>query len=194
MTRFPQNLRLDRNRFEVGLTKLQILIDIMIDRILGAVLKVIGTVLVLDVVLQIAARYLPFEVSWTDEIARLLFVWFSMLSMALTYAKNQHLCIDYLYLKCNIKSQIVFDYISIILVLITSLIFTYTGIQVVGVISRQKSSILHMSMSYFYAAVPVGFAIVALFNIFTLVDKFVKNKKLIGNSQLSSNTEGEIKS
>lgn len=166
----------------------------MIDRILGAVLKVIGTVLVLDVVLQIAARYLPFEVSWTDEIARLLFVWFSMLSMALTYAKNQHLCIDYLYLKCNIKSQIVFDYISIILVLITSLIFTYTGIQVVGVISRQKSSILHMSMSYFYAAVPVGFAIVALFNIFTLVDKFVKNKKLIGNSQLSSNTEGEIKS
>lgn len=164
---------------------MQVLIDVMIDRILGFVLKVVGTILVLDVLLQIAARYLPFTVSWTDEIARLLFVWFAMLSMALTYAKNQHLFIDFLYLKCSPKSQKVFDYISLFLVLVTSVIFTVTGIQVVKIVSSQKSSMLEMSMGYFYAAVPVGFAIVALFNIFTLVEKFSANRK---NAALAANS------
>ena len=170
---------------------MQILIDIMIDRILGAILRVVGIVLVLDVILQIAARYLPLEVSWTDEVARLLFVWFAMLSMALTYAKNQHLCIDYLYLKCGRTSQIVFDYLSISLIIITSILFTYTGIQVTQLVARQKSSIMHISMSWFYAAVPVGFAIVALFDIFTLVDKFMSNKKIMKDSQLLNNGAGE---
>ncbi len=152
---------------------MQILIDVMIDRILGLILKVIGTVLVLDVLLQIAARYLPFNVSWTDEIARLLFVWFALLSMALTYAKNQHLFIDFIYLKCRPKIQKLFDYISLFLVLITSLIFTFTGIAVVKIVSTQKSSILQLSMGYFYAAVPVGFGIVALFDLFTLTEKII---------------------
>lgn len=155
---------------------MQILIDVMIDRILGFVLKVVGSLLVLDILLQIAARYLPFNVSWTDDVARLLFAWFAMLSMALTYAKNQHLFIDFIYIKCNHKVQKVFDFISLFLVLITSLIFTFTGIQVVKIVSTQESSILQISMGYFYAAVPVGFAIVALFIFFTLVEKFIANR------------------
>ena len=165
---------------------MQKVIDVMIDRILGFVLKFVGTILVLDVLLQIAARYLPITVNWTDEVARLMFVWFAMLSMALTYAKNQHLCIDYFYLKFNLKTQVVFDYVSIILVLATSLVLAYTGIQVMNVVAMQKSSILNISMAYFYAAIPAGFAIVALFNIFTLVDKIHLYKNRVAKSTLET--------
>ncbi|MBS6642378.1 MAG: TRAP transporter small permease [Clostridiaceae bacterium] len=149
----------------------------VIDVILTSLLKVIGSALVLDILLQIAARYLPIRVTWTDEIGRLLFVWFAMLSTAMAYAKNQHLCIDYIYLKFNKKVQRLLDYFSIILVLVTSSVLSYTGIQVMKIVAAQKSPILKISMSYFYASVPVGFAFILIFNIVTLIDKLIIQKK-----------------
>ncbi|MBT9774938.1 TRAP transporter small permease subunit [Clostridium sp. MCC353] len=149
----------------------------VIDVILTSLLKVIGSALVLDILLQIAARYLPIRVTWTDEIGRLLFVWFAMLSTAMAYAKNQHLCIDYIYLKFNKKVQKLLDYFSIILVLATSSVLFYTGIQVMKIVAAQKSPILKISMSYFYASVPVGFAFILIFNIVTLIDKLIIQKK-----------------
>lgn len=151
--------------------------QIIIDVLLASLLKIIGSALVLDILLQITARYLPIRITWTDEIGRLLFVWFAMLSTAIAYAKNQHLCIDYIYLKFSKKVQKLLDYLSIILVLITSSTLTYTGIQVMKVVAAQKSPILKISMSYFYASVPVGFAFILVFNIVTLINKLIVQKK-----------------
>lgn len=149
----------------------------MIDHVLGIVLKILGTVLVIVVLLQITARYLPISASWTDEVARLLFVWFALLSMALTYAKNQHLFIDYIYLKLGIKTRAVLDLISISLVLISSAILTVTGWKVLKIVGVQKSSVLQISMKYFYLAVPVAFGIVVLFDSCVLIQKYLEYKK-----------------
>lgn len=150
---------------------------ILIDVILAGLLKIIGSVLVADILLQIAARYLPIRVTWTDEIGRLLFVWFSMLATAMTYAKNQHLSIDYFYLKFGKKVQKVLDYFSLILVMVSSGILTYTGFQVQQVVAQQRSPILKISMSYFYMAVPVGFGFVVLFSIVTLLDRLTAENR-----------------
>ena len=138
----------------------------LIDGILASLLKIIGTCLLLDILLQIAVRYMPFiHASWTDEVARLLFVWFAMLSTAMAYAKNAHLSIDILYNKLPKKAEIFLDYFSVIAVMISSVILTWYGIKLLDIVKMQMAPILKIPMTWFYLAVPVGFAFVALFTI-----------------------------
>ena len=100
-----------------------------------------------------------------------------MLATAMAYAKNQHLSIDYFYLKFGKRVQTVLDYFSLILVMVSSAVLTYTGFQVQQVVSQQRSPILKISMSCFYMAVPVGFGFVVLFSIVTLLDRITAKDK-----------------
>ncbi|MBO7709401.1 MAG: TRAP transporter small permease [Lachnospiraceae bacterium] len=142
----------------------------LIDGILATLLKIIGTCLLLDILLQIAGRYIHvIHATWTDEVARLLFVWFAMLSTALAYAKNAHLSIDVLYNKLPKKAQVFLDYFSVIAVMVSSFVLTWVGIKLLSIVKMQKAPILKISMTWFYLAVPVGFAFVVLFTVVQLL-------------------------
>ena len=153
------------------------LIHIVFDVIVGFVVKVVGVVMMVSVLLQIASRYLPFTLGWTDEVARLMFVWFCMLSTAIAYEKGHHLCIDYFTLKMKRKLQVFLGYLSMLLVLAFSVVLTVKGIEILEIVSIQKSPVMQLSMSYFYASIPVGFGLVVIFSVLALIHRVQNHGK-----------------
>lgn len=153
------------------------LIHSVYDRILGIMVTIIGIVMVCAVLLQISARYLPVAgLIWTEELARLTFIWFFFLSAALTLSKKKHLGIDFFYLKATKKLQYYLDILAQVVIFMFGIIITYYGIHLVGIVSIQKSPVLQLSLSYFYAAVPAAGVLFALISGLSIVKLYLMQK------------------
>jgi TRAP-type C4-dicarboxylate transport system permease small subunit len=163
-------------------------VHIIFDVIIGFIIKLIAFVMISSVLLQIAFRYLPITgTTWTEELGRLTFLWFCMLSTAVTFVKGQHLFIDFFYLKFPKIARIVCDYVSLLLVLGFSTLVTVNGIRLLEFVGKQHSPVMRLSILWFYLSVPVGCGLIMLFTILSLIDLiFLKGK--IG-SAVSANDE-----
>ena len=58
-------------------------VESAIRQVMGVIVKILGIALLITVVVQVVSRYFPVTMVWTDELSRFLFVWFSMLAIAL---------------------------------------------------------------------------------------------------------------
>ena len=159
------------------------LIDIVFNVISAFIVKVVGLVMIISVLLQIASRYLPFTLLWTDEVARLTFIWFCMLATAIAYEKSNHLCLDYFVLKLSKRVQNILEYAAQIIVFVFSVVITVKGIELIGVVAVQRSPVLNLSMSVFYSAIPFGFGLIAIFDLLSFIQKITRR----------SDTRGEAK-
>jgi TRAP-type C4-dicarboxylate transport system permease small subunit len=165
---------------------MQKLVFFIYDTCLGFFAKIIGLVMLLSVVVQIACRYLPMApLRWTEELARLSFIWYCFIGAAATLAKRKHLTIDYFYLKLNKRMQKIFNTLSWIVVIGFSSALTVYGLHMVKVVSIQRSPMLDLSMSLFYAAVPAGCFLFAFYGLVSLIGC------VRGDNMAMAVTEGE---
>lgn len=139
-----------------------------VDVALAFIVKVLGIALLATVTLQILARYLPFTMVWTEEMSRLLFVWYAMLSVAMSYIEEKHLFLDVVYNKLKPMAKHILDGVSHVFVLLPAIIVTMNGFRLLKMVSIQKAPILSISMAWFYAAVPVGFLFVLIHAVFSI--------------------------
>ena len=145
-------------------------IHFIYDTCLGFLAKVVGCVMVLSVVVQIACRYLPMTpFGWTEELARLTFIWFCFIGAAMTLSRMKHLTIDYFYLKMNEQSKFALNVLTWVVVTVFSSIAAYYGATLVTIVAMQKSPMLQLPMSYFYASVPFGCGLFAFYGFVSLV-------------------------
>lgn len=134
------------------------------DTCLGFAVKVVGSVMVLSVVIQIACRYFPMApLRWTEEMARLTFIWFSFLGAAMTLSRFKHLAIDFFYLKMSPRIRRFLNLLTWLVVIGFSGVIGLYGMWLTRIVDMQRSPMLQLPMSYFYAAVPVGAALFALY-------------------------------
>lgn len=162
-------------------------IHILYDNILANIVKVIGIVMILAVLLQIAARYLmshPF--SWTEELSRFSFIWFCFLGSVVTYTKNLHLGIDFLYRKFSSKGRMVLDLIINVLIFIFGFVLVKYGITLLGMTSFQQSPVLRIPMSYIYASLPVTGVLFLIFTVYRVKLLFDLNSSKAINTVESS--------
>ena len=78
-------------------------------RFLELLLTIIFLLLLLDVLLQVFSRHiLNISFSFTEELARFLLIWLTILGSSYLNAKKEHLSMDYFYTKFskNIKPVI----------------------------------------------------------------------------------------
>ena len=143
-------------------------------------LKLLGIALILTVGAQIASRYIPnVKLVWTEELSRLIFVWYALLSIAVAYIEDKHLSLDILYEKLGPKAQRFLDGLEVVLTLVVSLVITVKGFGLLGTVKIQTSPILQVPMSVFYAAIPVGFVFVSVFALLNCIEflgTFVKKE------------------
>ena len=137
-------------------------IESVVKKIIGFIIKVLGIALLITVVLQVISRYVPITMIWTDELSRFLFVWFSMMAIALAYMENKHLSMDFLYEKLSPKVKYVLDCLSEVLVFAAAMVVSIEGYRLLKTVAIQKAPISHLGMNWFYMAVPVGFTLVAI--------------------------------
>lgn len=152
-----------------------------IDKILEVFLVILTSALVLDVVWQVASRYLLANPSsFTDELAVFLLIWVGMAGAAYVKGKNEHLAIDILPDKLqpqNKNKLLVFINFLIIIFSITVMVIggawlVYTRFQM-----GQVSSALQVPLGYVYSIVPISGLLMIYYSIDDIINLINANKK-----------------
>ncbi len=164
-----------------------------LNRILEIFVIVIFAVLVIDVLWQIFSRFiLSNPSSFTDELARFLLIWLSLLGGAYTLGKRLHLSIDLLSHKLSEKQSLVVDCFAQIVILsfvVSVLIVGGSRLVFVTLFLEQTSAALNIPLGYVYSILPISGSIMVLYCIHFFIDNVIKIKKL--NTPSFSNTEKE---
>lgn len=136
-------------------------------RTLNAVAKaaIIGafTVMVAAAILQVVSRYVfNSPLGWTEELAKLLMVWWTFLAVAVLAFRGRLLAIDALLLAMPAKTA----HLVLAVAQIISAIFigwlAWLGIRLVGLAGAQITPALDIPYAIVYASLPAGLAVASL--------------------------------
>ena len=124
-------------------------------------------ILVLDVVWGVVTRYVVGEqAKWTEELARFLLIWVSMLGGALAFRRREHLGIDFLVTLMHPDTRKGMRWLKFGIVCFTTLlVFLYGGTRIVfdAFAAEQTTPALGWKMGYVYVAVPLAGVFILLF-------------------------------
>ncbi len=153
-------------------------------------LMVAMAVLVVDVLYGVGTRYLLGEqASWTEELARMLLIWVSLLGGAVAYGAKAHLGVDYLVEKMEVVSQKAMKLIVDLLVL-----FFAVSVLLVGGWSLtsetfhfgQMMMALDIPKGYVYMAVPISGIFFIIFALESMFETFSGVKEKDVESELAT--------
>lgn len=130
------------------------------------------SIMLLSVLWGVATRYIfANQSSWTDELARFMLIWVSIIGAAYISGKNAHIAIDllpgYLSEKNNLRLQVL---VSAIVSLFVLAIFILGGLRYVFISFKlgQTSAALELPMGYVYLVLPLAGVIIIYFKIIQL--------------------------
>ena len=115
--------------------------------------------------IQVVCRYVfQNSLTWSEEMARYLFVWLVYFSVAYTAKKEAHIRIDAAINIYPKKARPYVEILSEIIVLAFAVFIAVTSVTVFQKISAsgQISPALHVPMQFVYAAPLVGFVLTAI--------------------------------
>jgi TRAP-type C4-dicarboxylate transport system permease small subunit len=123
-------------------------------------------VLVADVFLGVWSRYvLQATFQWYDEVARLCFVWMVFLGAASAVRRGAHFRLHLLIDRFGPRLRRANDLLVGLLVVVFGGVLVAGGVAMWPVARRQVTDSLELSMLWFYAALPVGGALMILFSL-----------------------------
>ena len=141
---------------------------------LNAVLMGAVLLLVVDVCWGVFTRYVMGEqAKWTEELARFLLVWVSLLGGAVAFGTKGHLGVDYFVGKFHPdaqKSMAVFVHLVVLFFAVS--IFLYGGGRVVSdaLAMEQMTPALGWKMGHVYLALPIAGVFMVLYTVEALVE------------------------
>lgn len=175
------------------LTKIR---HILVKTLEWAVILLMGS-LVLDVIWQVATRYLLKEPSsWTDELATLLIVWVTLFGASVAFVKHGHLGVDYLTNKLRPRHrQYTTLAVHLLVAFFAGMILIYGGIKLVllTLLTNQVSPALGVKMGHVYLALPISGFFILLFSIENLAALRGKSAKETQEDAVSLKHEGGLK-
>lgn len=152
-----------------------------LDNILAAFVTFLMAVLVINVLWQVASRYLVgHPSSFTDELAGYLLIWVGLLGATYITGKKEHLAIDLLHHKLSPQKKIRVNLIINVLIALFGL-----GVLVIGggnlvfitLYLKQVSSALQFPIGYVYLVLPLSGIFVIYYSIYDIVYPQIKENK-----------------
>jgi TRAP-type C4-dicarboxylate transport system permease small subunit len=132
------------------------LLDYWIARIETAVIVLLVTLLTAVTFAQVVTRYvLGDSLIWSEEAARYLFVWVSMIGAALALREGGHFGLDILIRPMPRLKPILGPLVTLVVVVFL-VILLKTGIDETRLASMQFAMTFQMRMQWAYLALPVG--------------------------------------
>ena len=147
------------------------LLGYVYNHIEGVLLALLASVLVLDVLLGIVARYVHLEVVFATELGKYIFIWLSCIGIAVAAKDKQHIRLNFIVERLPIPRKVTWV-ISQILFLFMAMFFLYWGFQLTKMhYSMNKSAMgFDFPMFVFTLALPIGFA----FTSIRLIDELIR--------------------
>ena len=156
-----------------------------IDRALEFFLVILMGSLVIDVVWQVASRFVFKDPSsFTDELATFLLIWVGLAGAAYVKGKNEHLAIDILHTKLSpfqVNRMMIF--INFLIIVFSMAIMVTGGIWLVYTrfVTGQLSAALQIPVGYVYMIVPISGLLMAYYAADD-IRLLVKEYKLLKNN------------
>ena len=127
--------------------------------------------LTIVVLWQVIARYIMTNPSsWTEELARFMLVWVSILGAAYVSGRREHIAIDILQQRMKPERKRKFQvFIDFIIILFAFFVFVLGGVNLVEITLHQISSAMRIPLGYVYAIIPFSGVLII---IYALLDIF----------------------
>lgn len=145
---------------------------------------IIGIIMLYTTVImtiEVIGRYFfAHSFSWSEELVRYSFAWFTMLGASYAVREKANICVDGLLKKLPEKLATVIEMVGQLLCIAFMLYLTYAAAKYTMFIYNGGStaSATGIPMAYVYASVPVGFLLISLRMIIDILKTFfVRNKK-----------------
>lgn len=148
-------------------------------RLLEIALILAVLVLVLDVLWGVFTRYTMGEqAKWSEELARFLLIWVSLLGAAVAFGEKAHLGVDYFVGLLHPKSQKLLTVFGQVLILIFAVtIFIYGGSRVVFDNLGQRTPALLWRMGHVYLALPIAGVFITFFTVEQLLETLLSKEE-----------------
>jgi TRAP-type C4-dicarboxylate transport system permease small subunit len=138
-------------------------IDHILAKAEAAVLITLVAVMTVVVFLQVVYRYvLTQPLHWSEELARYLFVWLSMLGATLGLQKRGHFGLDFFYRMFPDKGRRFLQFAIYLLIESVLLVILIQGIKLVQTTVLQESPAMAISMGWAYGCLPVAAALMTI--------------------------------
>jgi TRAP-type C4-dicarboxylate transport system permease small subunit len=122
---------------------------------------------------QVIARFVFNDpISWSEEIARFLFLWITLIGASYAIAFGKHFCVDFLISRFPPNLQKVTVWFVALCVFAFAAIMIYYGLSVTWRTRFQVSAALELPMCYPYFCIPLS----GLFTVIHLITGFFPDK------------------
>lgn len=153
-----------------------------IDSFLFWVLVILMSIMTLNVLWQVASRYLTKSPSsFTDELARFLLIWVSLLGASYVTGKKLHLAIDILPSKLRGRKERNLNmFIYLVVAAFALLVMVWGGINLVYITLtlKQTSAALNVPLGYIYSVIPLSGIIIIYYSLANMFDHRVEAEQI----------------
>ncbi|PKM54158.1 MAG: TRAP transporter small permease [Firmicutes bacterium HGW-Firmicutes-5] len=140
--------------------KIRFFLDQLVN--VSVILCVIGMIIV--IFMQVIFRFIfNNPLSWSEELARYLFVWITFLGASICARERGHIGMDFVVSKFPDKWQSIVEHIGLLLMIVTSITIAITSMETVISNFGQTSPALRLNMGFIYSAIPIGFIYTAVY-------------------------------
>jgi TRAP-type C4-dicarboxylate transport system permease small subunit len=146
-----------------------------VDKILGIISMLLFAALIIVVVIQILSRYFPYDVIWTEELSRYLFVYSMVTAAPLALRRNEFITVDILIEALPEKGQRIYESIIAGAIAIFSLVLFIYSLTFINLGLDFYSPTLGFLMAYAYAAIPLLAILLFVYSITYIVDRYQNN-------------------
>jgi len=145
---------------------------IAICRLLEIVLVLAVLVLVLDVLWGVFTRYAWGEqAKWSEELARFLLIWISLLGGAVAFGEKAHLGVDYFVGLMDPRvRKLLAVFGQLVILFFAATIFIFGGYRVVADNLGQTTAALQWKMGHVYLALPIAGVFIIFFTLEQLLE------------------------
>lgn len=141
-----------------------------VKQIIEGILIVLFALLVVDVLWQVLARYfVKGSYSFTEELARFLLIWLSIMGAAYLNACKGHLSMDFLYSKLSEQNQFRLSVFGEVVILIFALLVMVVGgsnLVYITLHLEQLSGTLQIPLGYVYSILPISGLLIMSFSVY----------------------------
>ena len=146
-----------------------------IDKILANFLVIIMAVMVINVLWQVASRFIiGTPSSFTDELARYLMIWIGILGAAYVSGRNMHVAIDVLPRRFNVPIQqglILMVRLLFILFCMVAMVIGGSRLVYITYVLGQNSPALQVPLAVVYAVIPISGMLIIYYKMSDILKK-----------------------
>ena len=136
----------------------------VLDRTLKYALTLLSVVLTVSVFLQVLIRFVfQYPLPWTDEIARIAFVYCIFVGATIAVRENSHLSVDFLLVILPKRVARAAVFLGVLLVGVFLIFVTWQGVVLVLATGVQMSPVMQVPFKYLYLILPVSGALMLLY-------------------------------